>query len=135
MHVNKINIEPTYKKDNGSWAIDTQKISLKSLFTTVEQAIIFLPPNKVAGNHKHKRKEALLGIGEAAFFLWQDANGRVHKEAMNPNGMLYLFIIPPDIPHAVINESASMPVILYEYFDDVFKGIEKVDLLRRLEIS
>ena len=135
MHVEKIIIEPTYKKDNGLWALDTQKVLPESLFVPMEQSIISLPPGQAAGNHKHVRQEALLGIGTTAFFLWQDDNGKVHKEAMNPDNTLYLFIIPPNVPHAVVNRSHDKLVILYEYFDDIHRDIERVNLLQELERS
>jgi uncharacterized RmlC-like cupin family protein len=133
MDVKKMTIEPTYKKDNGLWALDTQKVLPESLFIPVEQSIISLPPDQVAGNHKHKRREALLGIGATAFFLWQDENGKVHEEAMNPEDTLYLFVIPPNVPHAVVNKSTDEPVLLYEYFDDIHRDIERVNLLQDLK--
>lgn len=135
MYVEKRIIEPTYKKDNGTWALDTQKVLLGSMFVPIEQSIIHLPAGQAAGNHRHARQEALLGIGATAFFLWQDENGKVYEEAMNPNNTLYLFVIPPNVPHAVINRSSDEPVILYEYFDDIHSGVEKVNLLRELERS
>ena len=135
MHVEKIIIEPTYKKDNGLWALDTQKVLPESLFVPMEQSIISLPPGQAAGNHKHVRQEALLGIGTTAFFLWQDDNGKVHEEAMNPDNTLYLFIIPPNVPHAVVNRSHDKLVILYEYFDDIYRDTERVNLLQELERS
>lgn len=93
-----------------------------------------MPSNQIAGNHKHEKQEALLGIG-ATVFLWQDGNGQLHEEVMNPDDELYLFIISSGIPHAVINKSPNEPAILYEYFDDVQKNVKKVDLLQDLERS
>jgi uncharacterized RmlC-like cupin family protein len=130
MQITKSLIKPTYTKESGLWALDTQSVVPVDSFTAVEQSIIWLPPNEVAGNHKHVREEALIGIGTSALFLWQDDDGVVHKEPMNPNGELYLFLIPPNVPHAVVNESSTDPVMLYEYFSDVYTSVERVDLLQ-----
>jgi uncharacterized RmlC-like cupin family protein len=129
MEVSKIALEPSYKKDNGLWALDTQNVLPPDTFQPIQQSVIALPAQRIAGNHKHKRKEALFGIGESAYFLWQDKTGIVREEQMNPGDTLYLFVIPPDIPHAVVNRSADKPVVLYEYFDDIYRGVERVNLL------
>lgn len=81
----------------------------------------------------HQRKEALLGIGTTAYFVWQDDKGKIHEEPMNPEGELYLFIIPPEVPHAVVNKSPHEPAILYEYFDSPDTAITKVELIQPLD--
>jgi len=132
MNVEKILVRPTYTRENGLWALDTQNVVPENTFTstdTVKQSIVWLPSGQVAGNHKHERKEALFGIGDTAYFLWQDAEGQIHEEAMNPDSKMYLFIIPPHVPHAVINKSSAVPVILYEYFNDIQGEVEKVNLI------
>ncbi|HUC89348.1 MAG TPA: hypothetical protein VMR45_00955 [Patescibacteria group bacterium] len=133
MNVEKLTIHPTYKKDNGLWALDTQNVLPEGVFTPVDQSIIWLPARQVAGNHKHERREALLGIGKAVHFLWQDDKGNVHEEAMNPDDTLYLFVIPPNVPHAVVNKSPTEPAILYEYFNDIHRGVERVSLVQELD--
>ncbi len=135
MHVEKLILYPSYRKDNGLWALNTQNLVPKDKFTPVEQFIIRLPPLVLAGNHKHHRKEALLGIGVAVYFLWEDERGKLHEEAMNPDNKLYLFTIPPNIPHAVVNKSLDQDAILYEYFDDVYREVEKVNLVENSDSS
>lgn len=128
MNVEKWTIDPTYAKDNGAWALNTQSLTVDLGFQPVEQALIWLPPGQVAGNHRHPRREALIGLGYAAFFLWQDTAGTVHREAMNPEGRIQVFTIPSNVPHAVVNESLHHPVVLYEYFDDIRLLTEPVEL-------
>lgn len=135
MGVQKVAIQPTYIKDNGLWALDTQHLVPTEAFQPADQAIISLPAQQVAGNHRHERKEALLGIGSGAYFVWQDETGQTHEEAMNPDGQLNMFLIPSNVPHAVINKSKTDSIILYEYFDDVFRSIEKVELVHPLDGS
>lgn len=132
MNVEIFLIDPTYSKGNGAWALNTQELPVDIGFQPVEQALISLPPGQVAGNHTHPRREALIGLGQAAYFLWQDNDGTIHKEAMNPDGQLQIFSIPPHIPHAVINESRIHPVFLYEYFDDVRLLVKTVQLVEPL---
>ena len=128
MNVRKLAIEPAYKKENGAFAIDTQSVLPNDAFHVIEQFIISLPAGEVAGNHRHARKEALLGLGEALYFLWQDGDNVIHEEAMNPEGHLYLFLIPSNVPHAVANKSPNKPAVLYEYFDDVYSSVERVNI-------
>jgi uncharacterized RmlC-like cupin family protein len=135
MRVKKIILEPTPRKDKGSWILNTQQVVPPGTLDIVEQAIVWLTPGKTAANHRHARSEALLGIGEALYFFWQDEEGTIYEEEMYPNGVLYLFLIPPNVPHAVINRSVDKPAFLYEYFDDIFRGIETVELVRELERS
>ena len=127
--VKKLLIEPNYKKANGAWALDTQNTIVSNEFSPVEQALVLLPPEQIAGNHKHVRREALLGLGKGAYFLWQGDNGELHEEQMNPEGQVYLFVIPPNVPHAVVNKSSHEPAVLYEYFDDVYRDVERVNLV------
>lgn len=110
-------LEPTYTRNNGGWALDVQQILPQRTFTPVEQILLYMPPNSSAGNHRHSRREALVAIGAGATFLWQDDDGNIHREKMNPDGQLRLFIIGSHVPHAVQNTSSDDQAILYEYFD------------------
>lgn len=129
MNVEKTRIEPTYKKPNGAWSLNTQSVVPESLFVVEHQAIVMLPAGEVAGNHRHVEQEVLIGLGAGAIFLWQDEKGTVHREPMNPDGELMQFFIPSLVPHAVVNESNNEPVILYEYCDKKDRQIERVDPL------
>jgi uncharacterized RmlC-like cupin family protein len=133
--IEKIQLQPAYRNDNGSWVLDTQLALPKDVFTPVEQFIMGLPPGQVVGNHKHTRGEALIGIGAGACFLWQTQDGTIHEEAMNPNGQFYAFVIAPDVPHAVINRSPTELVFLYKYFDAPNVGVERVILAQALELT
>ncbi len=134
MTVEKITIHPDYKA-NGTWALATQTLLPPDAFTPMDQAIIWVPPSGVAADHRHARREALVGIGPSAYFVWQDETRVVHETPMNPDGEHYLFIIPGGVPHAVVNKSPRDPVVLYEYFDDIYRGVEKTDIVRKLQAA
>jgi len=114
MAITRTHIQPAYKKENGLWVLDLGTIELPDDFEVREKYITYFPPQQFGGNHKHPRKEAFIGLGENLRFIWLDDQGQKHEEEMNPQGELYLFIIPSQIPHAVINKSRKIPAILYE---------------------
>jgi len=129
MQVEKILIEATYKKDNGIWVLNTDLLALKNGFTITEQTIVYFPPGQVAGNHRHPRQEAMIGIGENLFLYWKDEKDITHKEHMNEKGEIYLFIVHSLVPHAVINQSTDQSAIIYEYADDKQHDVEAIDVV------
>ena len=69
-------------------------------------------------NHRHARKEVLLGLCGELYLVWRDTNGRCHDEKMLRNdGLLQIFVITPHIPHLVENRSATASGTLYEWSD------------------
>lgn len=117
MNVEKRPLKPTGQKDNGQWTLDTQHVVPEDLFTPKWQALISIEPKQIAGNHYHPWQEVLLGFGRGALFLWQDEHGTIHKEPMDPDSdQLHYFVIPPNVPHAVVNTSDTERIHLYEYY-------------------
>ena len=132
MKLKKIAINTTSKKDNGVWTLDTQRVLPEEDFCVVEQSIVWLPPRQTAANHKHSRREALIGLGSDCFFVWKDSDGQIHEEEMNPDGQLYIFVIPSQVPHTVVNKNPHTAAVLYEYFDDIYRGVEAVQITKAL---
>ncbi|NTU73651.1 hypothetical protein HGB07_05820 [Candidatus Roizmanbacteria bacterium] len=127
MNIRKLAIEPTYKKENGLWSLNIRDLLPKIEFIPVEQSLILIPPNQFGGNHKHPRTEAFIGVGRRLELIWKDDEGALHEEAMNEE-KLYLFIVPPFVPHAVINKSSDMDAILYEFADAKQHEVELIEI-------
>lgn len=122
-----IKLNYTYKKpDTEVWVLNTDDIPVdKSKIK--DQQIVHLAPKSVGGNHKHPRTEWFIGIGEL-FFIWLDEDGLKHEEHMHPNGQIFLFEVPPFLPHAVANRSSDKVGILFEMADGKMENVEKVEV-------
>jgi hypothetical protein len=127
MDVKIIPIEPKYKKENGVFVVDIDKIKIP--FEVKEKSLVYIPPKGIGGNHKHPRAEAFVGIGEELKIIWKNINGERFEKYMNKNGKLLLFVISTDTPHVIINESNSQFGILMEFADDVQHDVEKIEIL------
>jgi uncharacterized RmlC-like cupin family protein len=121
-------IEPSYKKDSGVWVLHLEDIVLPDGFVSKEQSIISIPPGITAGNHKHPRIELFVGNGEGLVFSWLDEEGKAHEQRMNPDGTLFLFIVPATLPHAISNRGNTIATVL-ELASDVQHDVEKVEVV------
>lgn len=117
MAIQKIPITVSNNKGEGRWGLNLEDIPFPQDFKTDDSWIIFVGAGKSAGNHKHSRVEALIGIGEGLKFFYVTVDGEKHEELMNPNGEFYLIVIPSFLPHAVTNDSNKDAVIL-EFTND-----------------
>jgi len=125
-----IEIFPTYKKDDsGLWSLDTEQLPLPKDFKVKEKSIIYFPPKQSGGNHIHPRTEIFLGIGASLKLVWQDKDGHTHSNPMNPENKLYLFRIPPHLPHAVVNESDHQFAMLLELADQKQENVKAAALI------
>jgi hypothetical protein len=117
----------TYKKpDTDVWVLNTTDIPVP--FEKIkDQQIVHLAPQSTGGNHRHPRTEWWVAIGELEL-IWQDENGEVHTEHMNPEGKILLIEMPPLVPHAVRNISNTQRGILMEWADEKMKDAEVVKL-------
>ena len=116
MKVLKKKINLTYKKSNGLWVLDLNKRILPNNFIPKEQSVVYLPPLKVGGNHKHPRTEIFIGIGDLEL-IWLDEKGIKKTELLNFNSQNYIFVVLPFTPHAVVNKSKNNFGILIEWAD------------------
>jgi uncharacterized RmlC-like cupin family protein len=131
MEIKKIRIQPTHAAA-GRWQLNMSQVPLPEHFVVKKQCIVSIEKGLFAGNHKHARSEVLLGLHPDLVFIWEDENGKRHKEAMHPNGELILFVVPPLLPHVVINNSKESSAILYEWTDSEDVTVEKVNLIDHL---
>jgi uncharacterized RmlC-like cupin family protein len=126
--VKKFPIDPTYRKDNGLWNLETLTLSFPDSFKVTERNIVYIPAGKFGGNHKHPRTEAFIGVGEQLFMVWQDDEGNEHEEKMMDGDQLYLFYVEPLTPHVVINRGTSFG-LLTEFANGPNVDIERADLI------
>ena len=118
----------TYKKpDADVWVLNTHDIPVDANLIK-DQQIVHLGPQSVGGNHKHPRTEWFIGIGDL-LFIWVDETGVKHEQSMNPNGEIILITVPPNLPHAVVNQSKTKEGIIYEMADAKMGGVEKVNVI------
>ncbi|GAB4219940.1 MAG: hypothetical protein Fur009_8280 [Candidatus Microgenomates bacterium] len=123
--IKKIKIDPTYKKENQLWVLNFDDIKVP--FIVKEKSIVYILPKKLGGNHFHPRQEAFIGIGEGLELHYLKEN-IIKKERMNPDGKLFLFVIPANLPHAVFNNSNS-PAIIIEFADGKQEGVQNYKLI------
>lgn len=128
MQVEKRPFMPTYSRENGLFVINLDSVK-DPPFSIAEKSLVNIPPKAMGGNHKHPRWEAFVGIGPGLKLIWQDETGQKQQEQMNPSGNLYLFIIPPNTPHTVINESDTSVGVLLEFASEAQHDFEVVELI------
>lgn len=107
LRIKKIKIEASYKKENGNFVLSFDDVPTPEGFKRIDQSIVYIAPGKVGGNHKHKRTEVFVGIGEGLKIYWLDEKKKLKMERMNPSGELFAFLIPPFVPHAIKNFSKN----------------------------
>lgn len=112
-------VDPTYVKDNGLKVFSIDAADTLVPFAIAERSIVHLPPGQIGGNHSHPRAEAFIALGDGLELHWIDSNNVKQVVPMNPNSELRLLVIPPHVPHAVINTSDHSPANLIEYADAV----------------
>jgi len=121
MKIKQIPITPTYKRENGLWVLDIDKIKIP--FDIKERSVVNIPPGQIGGNHKHPRQEAFIGVGEGLELVWKQSD-KTESVKMNPGGELMLFLIPPYLEHAVVNNSETANGILIEFADLIQRDVQ-----------
>jgi quercetin dioxygenase-like cupin family protein len=129
VEITKILIDPSYKKDNGIWVLRIDPSLLPKDFYIAEQSLVLIPPHQVGGNHKHPRKEAFLATSKDLVLYWIDGKGKKHEDIMFGEDKLILYIIYPNIPHAVLNKSNSSSALLYEFANEKQHDVEAVKVV------
>jgi ADP-ribose pyrophosphatase YjhB (NUDIX family) len=125
--VKSYSFEPKYRRDNGLVVLDTDKLPLAGDFEVRETSVVRLPAGQIAGNHKHSRREAYFCLDEGVQLHWVDEAGQVHIEQMaNAENDPRLFVVPPFVPHAVVNASGR-GVTLLGYADGPLENVEPVE--------
>lgn len=108
-------IEPEYTKPNGMYVQNLDRDDLE--FTATERHVVYIPPGQFGGNHAHARTEAFIGYGKGLEIHWLDETGTAHMTRMDQGSDPALFIVPPQTPHAIKNNSDTLPGVVIEYAD------------------
>lgn len=125
-NVERITLPPTYIKENGTWVLNLKDIVFPSYFIPKEQSLISIAPLQFGGNHKHPRMEAFIATSPMKL-VWIDDENRQREEQMYTAGQITIYLMPPYIPHAVINTSAQS-VLLYEFANEPQHDVQIVSL-------
>ena len=128
--VTTIDFEPDYLRQGGKLKVTIlQNLPLPGDFVPREQSIVDFEPGATGGNHKHPRTEIFyVHRGELSLY-WTNGQGKTKKMKMGPSkNKNRLFVIPPFVPHAVVNESEK-PAVLVELANEPQADVQKVDLV------
>src|SRR5688572_27696319 len=106
--IRKIPIDPI-RRDNGLWNLQTHLLPLPKGFVVKETNLITIPAGVFGGNHSHPRTEIFIGVGNL-YLEWQDSKGNHHSETMADVGQLFMYIVEPHTPHAVVNKGVHPAV-------------------------
>lgn len=124
-----IHFSPTYTKENGLQMVDFKNLPLPTETSFTEQSLVTIPPGQTGGNHKHPRIEAFVAFGKGMEFHWIDEDGVVQKQSMVSDSELLLFVVPPLLPHAVVNTSPTEQGILLEFANESQHDVERVEVV------
>lgn len=108
-------ISPIYTKENGVWVLAVSEIRKNIPFEIIDETVVHIPPHQVAGQHSHLRSEAFVCMGEDVFLHWKHDQTQKSFE-MNPEGNVFVCILPSGVAHAVENTSSNS-VYLLEFAD------------------
>src|SRR5438876_568299 len=105
--VEQIVWEPTkLNSEEGRWLLDSADFRLPEGFKAIQSALVGFEPQGWAANHRHERREALLGLAGELYLVWRDFEGKRHEDKMlRYDGKLQIFVIASNVPHLVENRS------------------------------
>lgn len=132
MKVDIIPLQSYDKRVDGLLKIDLNNLSLPSDFLTHHQILIYIPPMQYGGNHIHPRREIFICLSDNVELHWVDKEGITHKHKMKEENQLYLFDVPPFVPHAVVNLSQDSAAVLLEISDADQQDVEPYAVLSTL---
>lgn len=123
-----LKFKPTYKREDGLIVIYDPSVQFPEGFDIKIQGVVVFPPGAKGGNHKHPRMEAFYSLGDL-IFVYLDENEQKHEMSMAPENDDYkLFVISPNLPHAVVNRT-DKEVVMVEFANEEQHDVEKVELI------
>lgn len=125
-----IDFEPSNRRRDGLTVNISQELPFPEEFKPKFEYIytVDFPPGAKGGNHKHPRVEVFYTSGDLTF-VWLDKEGERKTFSMEPTNQRYkLFIVPPHLPHAVVNNTNETHTLI-EFAEEEQHDVEKVDLI------
>ena len=91
--------------------------------------MVSMKPGAIRGNHYHVHKtENILIIGSACRMLVVDNNTKEKEEKIIENSDKMLFVIPPDVTHAIENIGNEVSYLFcFSYVKDSLKGRDVIN--------
>ena len=129
MKVDIIPIQNVDKRVDALLKIDLNNLPLPFDFLNYHQIMIYIPPTRFGGNHKHPRREIFISLSDDVELHWVDRDGITHINKMKEENQLYLFDVHPFVPHAIINLSQKSAAVLLELADDYQRDVEPYQVL------
>ncbi len=115
------------KQDPKVWVLNTDDLPIEKNLIK-DQQIILLAPGSYGGNHTHPRTEWFVTMDDLSLF-WVDAEDVTHEVTMQSGDTVLLFEIPPNLSHAVRNNSTSKQGVLFEYADAKMRNAKAVKVI------
>ncbi|CUI17070.1 hypothetical protein PNK_1458 [Candidatus Protochlamydia naegleriophila] len=109
--------------------IDFDHLPFPSDFSIQKHIAIWIPPLQKGGNHKHPRRELFVSFDKHLELHWIDQRGQKQMACMKEENQLYLFDIPPYVPHVVVNTSQVLPAMLIEFAGSEQHNVEPYQVL------
>lgn len=123
-----LKFKPTYKREDGLTVIYDPSVPFPEGFDIKIQGVVVFPPGSKGGNHKHPRTEAFYSLNDLTF-VYVDENRQKQEVSMAPENDEYkLFVIPPNLPHAVVNRT-DKEVVMIEFANEEQHDVEAVELV------
>ncbi|MBU0987298.1 MAG: cupin domain-containing protein [Proteobacteria bacterium] len=118
-HVKQIDLQDNFWKDARGWGVKPfGAINLPHGFAG-NPHIVSLKPGVVRGNHYHTNStEWIFVFGGKARIVWKTRMERSAQQVVVTDSEPALFEIPPDVAHAVVNDSEN-DIYLVVFYDSL----------------
>ncbi len=103
--------------------------NIPSISDFSDPVLLAIPPGQMGGNHRHLHRELFISLDEFLELHWVDGYGSKHRHKMRDNNRVWLFEIPSNVPHAIINTSEYSSGTLLEFSDGPPLSVEHYPVL------
>ena len=121
--------EIEFNQDDRGWFIRPITDDDIKSSTVSDVHMVSMKPGAIRGNHYHVHKtENILVIGGTCRIIAVDNNTKKKEEKSIENNSKVLFVIPPNVTHAIENIGNEVTYLLC--FSNVKKDLKNQDLVR-----
>ncbi|UCE79598.1 MAG: hypothetical protein JSV13_02900 [Nitrospiraceae bacterium] len=127
--IKRYNLQNHVWKSNRGWGINPFEVIGRLQETLGNVHVISITPGAVRGNHLHTNAtEWILIFGGPSLLVWRSSDNDVINEINIKDDQAELFEIPPNVEHAVKNNS-NRDIYLISFNDSFDKGTLKANFL------